>query len=52
MILNIDNREPKEIIDYLNFFNETSKNKVTINVSTLDLGDYIFYDEKNERLVS
>lgn len=49
MILNIDNREPKEIIDYLNFFNENSKNKITINVSTLDLGDYIFYDEKNEK---
>ena len=49
MILNIDNREPKEIIDYLNFFNENSKNKITINVTTLDLGDYIFYDEKNEK---
>ena len=49
MILNIDNREPKEIINYLNFFNETSKNKVTINVTTLNLGDYIFYDEKNEK---
>jgi ERCC4-type nuclease len=49
MILNIDNREPKEIIDYLNFFNENSKNKITMNVTTLDLGDYIFYDEKNEK---
>ena len=49
MILNIDNREPKEIIDYLNFFNETSKNKIIINVTTLDLGDYVFYDEKKEK---
>jgi ERCC4-type nuclease len=49
MILNIDNREPKEIINYLNFFNESSKNKVTINVTTLNLGDYVFYDEKNEK---
>ena len=49
MILNIDNREPKEIIDYLNFFNENSKNKIIINVTTLDLGDYVFYDEKNEK---
>ena len=49
MILNIDNREPKEIINYLNFFNESSKNKVIINITTLNLGDYVFYDEINEK---
>ena len=49
MILNIDNREPKEIIDYLTFINESSKNKIVINVTTLDLGDYVIYDEKNEK---
>ena len=49
MILNIDNREPKEIINYLNFFNESSKNKVIINITKLNLGDYVFYDEINEK---
>ena len=48
MILNIDIREPQEIKDYLTFFNENSKNKIKINITTLDLGDYIIYDEINK----
>ena len=48
MKLLIDNREPQAIIKYLNAINESSKNKITIEVTTLDLGDYIFYDEMRE----
>lgn len=48
MKLLIDNREPQAIIKYLNAINESSKNKITIEVTTLDLGDYIFYDETRE----
>lgn len=48
MKLLIDNREPQSIIKYLNAINESSKNKITIEVTTLDLGDYIFYDETRE----
>ena len=49
MKLYIDNREPKAIIDYLEFINNNSKNKVVIEIKSLDLGDYVLYDEENER---
>lgn len=49
MKLYIDNREPKAIIDYLEFINNSSKNKITIEIKNLDLGDYVLYDEENER---
>ena len=48
MKLLIDNREPQSIIKYLNAINESSKNKITIEICTLDLGDYVFYDETSE----
>ena len=47
MKLYIDNREPKQIIDYLNFLNEDKK--YTIELTNLELGDYLIYDEKNEK---
>lgn len=49
MKLFIDNREPKTIIDSLEFINNTSKNKIIIEIKSLDLGDYILYDEENEK---
>lgn len=48
MKLLIDNREPQSIIKYLNAINELSKNKIIIEVTTLDLGDYVFYDETSK----
>ena len=51
MKLYIDNREPKAIIDYLEFINNNSKNKVNIEIKSLDLGDYVLYDEENERII-
>lgn len=45
MILYIDNREPKNIINYLN---EINNNLLKIEVKSLDIGDYILYDEKKE----
>ncbi len=47
MILYIDNREPKQIINYLNVLNENTK--YTIVVTNLELGDYLIYDEINEK---
>ena len=49
MKLYIDNREPKAIIDALEFINNSSKNKITIELANLDLGDFVLYDEKNEQ---
>lgn len=49
MKLYIDNREPKTIIDFLNYINNNSKNKIIIEIKNLDLGDYVLYDEENER---
>ena len=49
MKLYIDNREPKEIINYLNILNEN--NKYTIEVKKLELGDYIIYDENNDKIL-
>ena len=48
MKLLIDNREPPAIIKYLNVINESSKNKIIIEICTLDLRDHIFYHEKSE----
>ena len=47
MKLYIDNREPKQIINYLNVLNEN--NKYTIELKNLELGDYIIYDEINDK---
>lgn len=47
MKLYIDNREPKQIINLLNDLNE--KNKYTIEVTNLELGDYLIYDELNDK---
>jgi len=49
MKLYIDNREPKAIIDALEFINNSSKNKITIELANLDLGDFVLYDEINEQ---
>ena len=43
MILYIDSREPKNIKDYLNYLN--LDNKYKIEITNLDIGDYIIYDE-------
>ena len=47
MKLYIDNREPKQIINYLNVLNENTK--YTIEVTNLEVGDYLIYDDINER---
>ena len=44
MILYIDNREPKTIINYIS---NLSNNLFTIEIKSLDIGDYIIFDEKN-----
>ena len=51
MKLYIDNREPKEIINYIKYLIDESKNKlfISIEIKSLDLGDYIIYDEKYEK---
>ena len=51
MKLYIDNREPKAIIDSLEFINNSSKNKITIEIKSLDLGDFVLYDEINEQAI-
>ena len=47
MHLLIDNREPKKNIDYLNYLN--SNNNYIIKIQTLEIGDYIIYDEINNK---
>tara|TARA_X000000368_G_scaffold261665_1_gene207113 strand:+ start:4306 stop:5055 length:750 start_codon:yes stop_codon:yes gene_type:complete len=49
MKLYIDNREPKEIINYLKVLNDN--NKYTIEISNLDLGDYLIYDENTDKTI-
>ena len=51
MKLYIDNREPKSIINYINYLHENSKNKFIIEIKTLDLGDYIIYDERYDKQI-
>lgn len=48
MKLFIDLREPKTLVAYIKSLNENAKNKVTIIQKNLDIGDFVFYDEKNE----
>ena len=48
MILYIDSREPKSIITYIRYLNENSKYKIDIVEKPLDIGDYLFYNEKNK----
>ena len=49
MQLLIDLREPKSIIKYITSLNEVMKNKITLIQKNLDLGDYVFYDEVNNK---
>jgi ERCC4-type nuclease len=49
MQLMIDLREPKSIIKYITSLNEVMKNKITLIQKNLDLGDYVFYDEVNNK---
>ena len=48
MKLLIDNREPQQIIKYIEALNKQN-NKFTIEIKTLDIGDYIFYDDVGEK---
>lgn len=47
MILYIDNREPNTIIEELNFLNNSLN--ITIIKKNLDIGDYLIYDEINNK---
>tara|TARA_B100000035_G_C20897008_1_gene507633 strand:- start:2 stop:784 length:783 start_codon:yes stop_codon:yes gene_type:complete len=49
MKLFIDSREPKTLIKYITSLNESSKNKIIIEQKQLDNGDFIFYDEINNK---
>ena len=49
MILFIDNREPAQIIKYINALNDMAKIKLEIQVKTLDIGDYILFDEEKDK---
>ena len=49
MILYIDNREPDTIIEQLNFLNNSLN--ITITKKNLDIGDYLIYDEINQKPV-
>ena len=54
MKLLIDNREPESIIKYINYLNDLIENKITIEIKSLDVGDYIFFDEnenENENII-
>ena len=45
MKLLIDNREPQNIIKYITSLNSLAKQKIIIEITSLEIGDYIFYDE-------
>ena len=52
MKLLIDNREPQQIIKYINALNDMDKVKIEIEITRLDIGDYILFDEeKNKNLI-
>lgn len=52
MKLLIDNREPDNIIKYINYLNDVLENKIIIEIKSLDVGDYIFFDEnENENII-
>ena len=49
MQLLIDAREPKSLVNYLNNLNEQSNVKISIVQKNLNIGDYVFYDEINNK---
>jgi ERCC4-type nuclease len=50
MQLLIDLREPNSLVNLIISLNEAeTKNKITINQKNLDNGDYVFYDEINDK---
>ena len=49
MQLLIDAREPKTLVNYLNNLNEQSNVKISIVQKNLNIGDYVFYDEINNK---
>lgn len=48
MKLIIDNREPSNIIKYIEALRKDSTYKFDIEIKSLDIGDYIFYDENDD----
>lgn len=48
MKLFIDNREPDNIIKYINALNKDNKDKICIEIKNLEVGDYIFYNENTQ----
>jgi ERCC4-type nuclease len=52
MKLLIDNREPESIIKYINYLNDLLEDKINIEIKSLDVGDYIFFDEiENKNMI-
>jgi ERCC4-type nuclease len=49
MHLLVDLREPKTLLNYLNELNEKLDIKITIIQKSLNIGDFIFYDEINNK---
>ncbi len=49
MILLIDLREPKTLVKYISSLNADCKNKILIEQKNLDIGDFVFYDEINDK---
>ena len=49
MHLLVDAREPKSVLNHLNALNEQSTNKINIIQKNLTVGDYVFYDEINDK---
>lgn len=49
MHLLVDAREPKSVLNHLNALNEQSTNKINIIQKNLTVGDYVFYDEINNK---
>ena len=51
MKLLIDNREPSSIIKYIEALNKDNKdNNIIIDIKSLEIGDYIFYDDKEDKI--
>lgn len=48
MKLIIDNREPNSIIKYIEAINKERGDKITIEIKSLEIGDYIFYNDTTE----
>jgi len=51
MHLLVDAREPKSVLTQLNALNEQSSNKINIIQKNLTVGDYVFFDEINDKEV-